>query len=196
MKKSELRKLIAESIKQLNEQDNTLVNPEIGSNMAGGVLVHCPLGYSFVGEPQPLATAVTGLTPNLETDMLEQAFQLQGDFPFTGLSMSAAGWQAWDIVETVVSGMVLPKCAPHAPKPTIGGGGWQTDQTTNQFGLTDSFCCDTDASNYCEYQSGEDVEQCDEYIMAYGPEGDLCDITLCSYMYGYGQSRSKKSPRR
>lgn len=200
MKKSQLRKLIAESIKQLNEQyfedydPNDIVPPVWGTTpFAGGLMLHCPLGYTFI-QDQPMATAITGLTPNLETGMLEQAFQMQADFPFTGISNTLEA--NYEVLETRVSGFAIPFCQPHPPIDIIGGGGWETDLTTGQYGLTEPFCCDTEANNYCEYQNGDDVEQCDEYIMANGPEGDLCDIDLCAYLYNTWEPRSKKQPQR
>ena len=177
MKKSQLRKLIAESIKQLNEQyfedydPNDIVPPVWGTTPFAG-----------------------GLTPNLETGMLEQAFQMQADYPFTGISNTLEA--NYEVLETRVSGFAIPFCQPHPPIDIIGGGGWETDLTTGQYGLTEPFCCDTEANNYCEYQNGDDVEQCDEYIMANGPEGDLCDIDLCAYLYNTWEPRSKKQPQR
>ena len=56
------------------------------------------------------------------------------------------------------------------------------DEETEVTGSIDTpFCCDINDPNFGDDADGNQVEDPEEYILQNGPQGELCDETLCSY---------------
>lgn len=182
MKKSELRKLIRETIREQEGDGQFSPGGSLGMNplpmiqMSGNnteVKIACPPGYMFEGseglQSQNLVSAMTqectyqsGMTP---WGNFSDAYQDPSMTPQTGTPLYDGGYGSF-----YGGWYTLPRCV--------------VDPTELQFADTAEvntpFCCDVNAYNFGSTGTTL-VPNADTYVMQQGPNAPMCNDDLCIY---------------
>ena len=175
MKKSELRKIIRETIEeQFNPLGDLGANPDpfvanIGND--GKIRLVCPSGYMFEGFDPP-GNAGNSAAMSAEAQFIygntiagNYSDGYQGMTPQGGTPLYAGGYGQ-------VSGgfYKIPKCVVNPDELGV----------TPTAEVNTPFCCDVNAYNYGSTGTTL-IPNADTYVMQQGTDGPMCNNDLCIY---------------